>query len=152
MRCACVPDHRELLSCVDQRRAGDRARRIVRAGEDIDIVLGQQLLHRDTRIGAGEIFGVASDQLDRVWLDLVGVELEVEIKTSIDLLRVLRAHAGIRQLNADLHLLRRCPGAGEDQGGRGCGDPSGHQTPRCGRQSHKTAVLLHVVNRLRVHH
>ena len=97
---------RELLAGGDDRRRGDRVRRIDPAGSDVDVVLGQQLLHRDLGVGAARVLDVALDQLDLVGLDLVGVELEILLHAAVDLLGELGADAGERRNDADLDLLR----------------------------------------------
>ena len=97
---------RELLAGVDDRRRGDRVRRIDPAGQDVDVVLRQQFLRRDAGVVAARVLGVALDQRDLVGLHLVGVELEIDLHAAVDQLRELGADAGVRQVDAHLHLLR----------------------------------------------
>ena len=52
VRRAGIHDHGELLAGGHDRRRGDRVRRIDPAGQDVDVVLGEQLLHRDLGVGA----------------------------------------------------------------------------------------------------
>ena len=101
-----IHDHRELLAGGDDRRRCDRVGGVDPAAERVDLVLREQLLHRDLGVGAARVLDVALDQLERVRLDRVGIELEVLLHAAVDLLGELGADAGIRQVDADLHLLR----------------------------------------------
>jgi hypothetical protein len=55
------------------------------------------------------------DQRDLVGLHLVGIELQVELHTAVDELRELGADPGVRQVDADLHLLGVRQGGGHDE-------------------------------------
>ena len=73
----------------------------------VDLVLGEQFLGRDLGFGAGRRLQVALDQLERVGLRLIGVELEIKLRAAFDLLRQLGADASIGQDDADLDFLRQ---------------------------------------------
>ena len=129
MRRAGVHDHRKLPAGGNDRRGGDRIGRIDPAGDDVDIVLGEQLLHRQFGIGAGRVLHVALDQLDRVRLDLVGIELEVKLGAAVHLLRDFRGDAGIGHVDADLHLLRGGEAASNGERGARRDDAFHHGDP-----------------------
>ena len=109
-----VHDHGELLAGGDDRRRCDRVRGIDPAREHVDLVLGEQLLHRDLGVGAARVLGVALDQRDLVGLHLVGVELEILLDAAVDQLGELGADSGVGQHHPDLDLLG-LDGAGRSQ-------------------------------------
>ena len=100
-------DHRELVAGGDHRRRGDGVGRIDKAGERVDLVLGEQFLDRDLGFGAVRRLGIALDERDLVGFDLIGIELEIKLHAALDLLRKLGADAGIGQDQADFYFLRR---------------------------------------------
>jgi hypothetical protein len=126
VRRARVHDHGELLARGHDRGRRNRVRGVDPPRQDVDVVLGEQLLDRDLGVGAAGILHVAPDQRDLVRRHLVGVELEVELHAAINLLRELGADARVRQVDADLHLLGLGPRGRHDEHGGYRDDPLHH--------------------------
>jgi hypothetical protein len=117
VRGAGVHDHGELLARGDDGGRGDRVRRVDPAREDVDVLLREELLDRDLRVGAARVLHVALDQRDLVGAHLVGVELEVQLHAPIDELAELGTDARERQGDAHLHFLGLGPAGGQGQRG-----------------------------------
>ena len=117
------------LPAVTTGAGGDRVRRIDPAGERVDVLLRQQLLHRDLGVGARGILVVALDDVDLVGLELVGPELEVLLHAAVDLLAELGADAGERRDQADLDLLRAGQRGRHGERGRRRENAFHHRTP-----------------------
>ena len=111
-------DHR-LLARGGERRRGDGVGRVDEAGEDVDVVLRDQLLHRGLGRRAAGILRVALDDVDLVRRKRAGVELHVHLHAAVHLLAELGAHAREGQHDADLDRLRGCARGerGERRGG-----------------------------------
>src|SRR5262249_9833675 len=85
-----------------------------------------ELLDGDLGVGAARVLHVALDQRDLVRLYLVGVELQIELHAAVDQLGELGADTGVRQVDADLHLLRVRQGGGHGERSDSDGDDSLH--------------------------
>jgi hypothetical protein len=68
----------------------------------IDIVLRQQFLHHGAGGRAARVLVVTLDQPDRVWLDLVGIELEKQLCALGHLLAELGADPSVGHYEATL--------------------------------------------------
>ena len=88
-----------------QRCAGDRVRRKHEAGQDVDLLAGDQFLNG----GLGDIttgaLGVTLDQFDIV-AEISGMLLHVQFHTAADLLAELGCTSGKCQYDADFHISR----------------------------------------------
>ena len=146
-----VQDQGRHLGLVDQRRARDDVGRVDEAGEQVDVLAHDQLLHRGLGDIAARGLGVALDQLDLVLAELgLAFLLHVQVHGALDLLRELGAAAGIGHDHADLHGLRRRQGRrhGHQSRGHPCLVVAISQVLRCARAIHPSGLL----RRLRLHH
>jgi hypothetical protein len=112
-----------------ERRHRDGVRRVDEAGDDVDLLLDDQLLDDGLGRGAARILVVALHHLDRVGLERVRVHLEEEVDAAVDLLAKLGADAAVGQRHADLHFLSRRAGANQGQSRGGRGDTHLHVFP-----------------------